>query len=188
MALGVTDLKKGQIFQLDGVPYRVINYAQKVVGRGGSIVNVKVKSLLDGKVLDKTFKGNDSIEAAIITNKSVQFLYKDDSKYHFMDENTYEQFELNADIMADRAGYIKEGDSVQAQLFNGQVINIELPKNVPLKVTYTEVVVRGDTTSSVQKDAKLETGISVKVPSFIKTGDIISVDTSNGSYRERVQG
>ena len=188
MAFGPTDLKKGQVFQMDGTPYRVVEYAQKVMGRGGSIVNVKIKSLLDGKVLDKTFKGNESIEPADVTNRGVQYLYNDGNTYFFMDENTYEQFELPADDMESQAGFIREGDKVQAQLFDGRVINIELSKNVPLTVTYTESVVKGDTTSSVMKDARLETGITVKVPAFVKTGDIISVDTSTVAYRERVKG
>lgn len=187
MGLSITDLKKGQVFQLDGVPYRVVEYAQKVMGRGGSIVNVKIKSLIDGKVLDKTFKGNESIEPADVTNKNVQFLYSDDSTFFFMDQDTYEQFELSVADMADQAGFMKEGDIVQAQFFDGRVINIELAKNVPLKVTYAEDVVKGDTTSSVLKDATVETGITVKVPAFVKVGDVISVDTSTGAYRERVK-
>lgn len=187
MAFGPTDLKKGQIFQLDGIPYRVVEYGQKVMGRGGSIVNVKIKSLMDGKVLDKTFKGNDSIEPADVTNKSVQFLYSDPNKFYFMDGVTYEQFEIPASDVADQAGYMKEGDTVQAQLFDGRVINIELPKNVPLKVTYAETAVKGDTSSAITKDATVETGITVKVPAFVKTGDIISVDTATGAYRERVK-
>ena len=187
MALGVTDLKKGQVFQMDGVPYRVVEYGQKVMGRGGSIVNVKIKSLLDGKVLSKTFKGNESIESADVNYRNVQFLYSDDTNFFFMDEETYEQFELPTDDMSEHKGYMKEGDKVQAQLFDGRVINIELPKNVPLKVVYTENVVKGDTTSSVLKNAELETGITVKVPAFIKDGDLISVDTTNGAYRERVK-
>ena len=187
MALSPTDLKKGQIFQIDGTPYRVVEYAQKVMGRGGSIVNVKIKSLTDGKVLDKTFKGNDSIEPADVSNKTVQFLYSDGSMFHFMDEATYEQFELSTQDMADQAGDLKEGDAVTAQLFEGRVIGIDLPKNVPLKVTYAEDVVKGDTTSSVLKDAEVETGITVRVPAFIKTGDTISVDTSTGAYRERIR-
>jgi len=187
MALGVTDLKKGTIFQLDGTPYRVVEYGQKVMGRGGSIVNVKIKSLIDGKVLDKTFKGNESISSADVTSKSVQYLYSDVGIFHFMDEATYEQFEISADIVGDQAGYLKEGDKVQAQLFNGQVISVELPKNVPLKVTYAEDAVKGDTSSSITKDAQVETGITIKVPAFIKTGDIISVDTTTGAYRERVK-
>lgn len=188
MALGVTDLKKGQVFVWQGDPYRVVEYAQKVMGRGGSIVNVKIKSLVDGRVLDKTFKGNEQLEAADITNRSVQYLYNDGTMLHFMDAITYEQFELSAKAMTDQIGFMKEGEEVQAQFFNGQVINVELPKNVPLRVTYTENVVKGDTTSSVQKDAELETGASIKVPAFVKTGDIISVDTSTGAYRERVKG
>ena len=188
MALGVTDLKKGTIFQLDGTPYRVVEYAQKVVGRGGSIVNVKIKSLSDGKVLDKTFKGNESIEPADVTNQTVQYLYNDGSNYFFMDGATYEQFEVPADMIGDQSGFMKEGDNVVAQLFDSRVINIELPKNVPLKVTYAEDAVKGDTSSAITKDATVETGITVKVPAFVKTGDVISVDTTTGAYRERVKG
>lgn len=187
MSLGVTDLKKGTIFQLDNVPFKVIEYSQKVMGRGGSIVNVRIKSLLDGRVLDKTFKGNEQIDSADVTNKTVQYLYNDGGKFHFMDQSSYEQFELTADTIGDQAGYMKEGDSVQAQLFDGRVISIELPKNVPLKVTYTETAVKGDTSSSITKDAQLETGITIKVPAFIKDGDVISVDTATGAYRARVK-
>lgn len=187
MALGVTDLKKGQVFVWQGAPYKVVEYAQKVVGRGGSIVNVKVKSLIDGRVSDKTFKGNDQLEPADITNRSVQYLYGDGGTLHFMDTETYEQFELAVDAVADQIGYLKEGEAVQAQFFNGRVIAVELPKNVSLRVAYTENVVKGDTTTSVMKDAWLETGVNVKVPAFIKTGDIISVDTASGTYRERVK-
>lgn len=187
MALAITNLKKGTIFQLDGTPYRVVEYAQKVMGRGGSIVNVKIKSLIDGRVLDKTFKGNEQLDSADVTNKNVQYLYSDADKFYFMDEDTYEQVELSADIIGDQAGYMKEGDKVQAQIFDTRVISIELPKNVPLKVTYTENAVKGDTSSAITKDAQLETGITTKVPAFIKQGDVISVDTTTGAYRERVK-
>ena len=187
MALGVTDLKKGTIFQLDGVPYRVVDYAQKVMGRGGSIVNVRIKSLLDGRVLEKTFKGNEQLDSADVTNKTAKYLYSDAGRFYFMDQASYEQFELNADSTGDAGGYMKEGDSVQVQMFNGQPTGVELPKNVPLKVTYTETAVKGDTSSSITKDAELETGISIKVPAFIKNGDVISVDTATGAYRARVK-
>lgn len=187
MALSITDLKKGTIFQLDGVPYRVVEYAQKVMGRGGSTVNVKIKSLVDGKVLAKTFHGGEQIDSADITTRPVQYLYESDSQYHFMDVENYEQFSLSADNMEGKGSYLKEGDTVTAQLFEGRLISIELPKNVPLKVTYTEDVVKGDTTSAITKNATLETDITVKVPAFIKQGDIISVDTTSGTYRERVK-
>jgi elongation factor P len=188
MRLNITDLKKGTIFQLDNVPFRVVDYSQKVMGRGGSIVNVRIKSLLDGKVLDKTFKGNEQLETADITNQSVQYLYNDGRVFYFMNQSNFEQFEVNADLIGDSASYIKEGDAVSLQLFEGSPITVDLPKNVPLAVTSTETVVRGDTSTSITKDATLETGVTIKVPAFIKTGDVISVDTSNGSYRERVKG
>jgi len=104
-----------------------------------------------------------------------------------MDDDSYEQFEVPLDDAEEIEGYIKEGDAVQAQLFDGRVINIVLPKNVPLKVTYTENAVKGDTSSAITKDATLETGLVIKVPAFIKTGDLISVDTTTGAYRERVK-
>lgn len=185
MTLSITNLKKGTIFQLDGVPYRVMEYSQKVMGRGGSTVNVKIKSLVDGKVLAKTFHGSDSVDSADVTSRPTQYLYSDGSRGYFMDPNNYEQFELDAEAMEDRIGFMKEGDTVTAQFFSGRIINIELPKNVPLKVTYAENAVRGDTSSAITKDATLETGLVIKVPAFIKQGDIISVDTSNGTYRER---
>lgn len=180
-----TDLKKGTIIQIDGKPYRVIEYAQKVMGRGGSIVNVRLKNLIDGSVIPKTFKGQERVESAEVRNKTVQYLYSDGQMFFFMDPETFEQFELSEDVVDTAAGYLKEGEQVSLQFFGDRVISVELPKNIYLEVTYTENVVKGDTTSSVLKDAKLETGITVKVPAFIKTGDVISVDTLTGEYRER---
>jgi elongation factor P len=187
MALSITDLKKGTLFQIDGVPYRVTDYNQKVMGRGGSIVNVRIKSLIDGKVLEKTYKGNEQLDSADVVNQNVQYLYTDGSVFYFMNEDTFEQFEVSADLVGDGAGYLKEGDVIQLQFFNDVPINVELPKNVPLKVVYAESVVKGDTTSSVMKDAELETGITVKVPAFIKQDDIIKVDTRTGEYLERAK-
>jgi len=187
MALSITNLKKGVVFELEGEPYRVVEYNQKVMGRGGSIVNVRIKSLLDGKVLEKTFKGNEQLKSADVTTQSVQYLYNDGATYFFMNQETFEQFEVSADMVGDYVGYMKEGDVVQLQFFNDQPINVELAKNVPLLVTYTENAVKGYTSSAITKDATLETGITIKVPAFIKQGDLISVDTATGAYRERVK-
>src|SRR6185312_12677816 len=112
MALSITNLKKGVLFQMDGVPYRVVDYNQKVMGRGGSIVNVRIKSLIDGKVLEKTFKGNEQLESADVSNQDVQYLYNDGATFYFMNQETFEQFEVNADLVSDGAGYLKEGDVV----------------------------------------------------------------------------
>ena len=182
---GPTDLKKNTLITLYGQPYKVVEYSQKVMGRGGSIVNVKVKNLITGALLPKTFKGQEKIESAEVTNKKVQYLYKDDEKFYFMDPETFEQYELSADMVGDAQDFMKDGDEMDIQFYNGTPINLQLPKNLWLKVAYTESVVKGDTTSSVMKDATLETGVTIKVPAFIKQGDIVSVDTENYTYRER---
>lgn len=181
---GVTDLKKGTLIQLDGKPYKVVDYAQKQMGRGGSIVNTKLKNLLDGSVIPKTFKGQDKVEPADVTNNKLQFLYKDDNMLHFMDESSYEQFELSSDDVTG-SEFLKDGMSVTTQLYSGRVINVELPVKISLKVLSTPQVVKGDTQSTVMKQAKLETGTSVQVPIFIKTDDNVIVDTRDGSYVER---
>ena len=140
-----TDLKKGTVCQIDGKPYRVVEYGQKVMGRGGSIVNVKLKNLIDGSVIPKTFKGQEKIETAEVTNKTVQFLYRDGETFYFMDPETFEQFELSIDVVDSASDFLKEGNELSLQLFEGNVINVELPKNLFLEVTYTEDVVKGDT-------------------------------------------
>ncbi|HEY5268487.1 MAG TPA: elongation factor P [Candidatus Saccharimonadales bacterium] len=185
MALAITDLKKGVVFELDGIPYKVLEYNQKVVGRGGSIVNIRIKSLLDGKVLDKALKGNDQVNSADIAKKDVQFLYSDNDSFHFMDTTSFEQFTVPADFIEEQKYFLKENDMIQIQLFNNTPINIVIAKNVPLKVTYTEDVVKGDTATNLLKDATLETGLIIKVPPFIKQGDVIRVDTRTNEYLER---
>lgn len=180
-----TELKKGVVIQLDSKPYQVIEYSQKVMGRGGSIVNVKIKNLIDGSVLPKTFKGQEKIESAEVETQTVQYLYKDSDNLYFMNQENFEQFELSLDFIDDEANYLVEGSEVNLQFFEGRVIRLVLPKNLYLKVVYAEDVVKGDTSSSVMKDAELETGLVIKVPAFVKIGDEISVDTETGLYRER---
>ena len=182
---GPTDLKKNVLITLDGQPYKVIEYSQKVMGRGGSIVNVRVKNLSTGALIPKTFKGQEKIEPAEVTTKKVQYLYKDEDKFYFMDPSTFEQYELSNDLVGDSKDFMKDGDEMEIQFYNGSAINLTLPKNLWLEVTYTENAVKGDTSTSVMKDATLETGVVVKVPAFIKTGDVISVDTETYAYRER---
>src|SRR5271168_2272162 len=109
MALSITDLKKGTVFQYEGVPYRVVEYGQKVMGRGGSIVNVRIKSLIDGKVLEKTFKGNEQLKSADIAKVNAQYLYEDGQNFHFMDTANFNQFTLAGDDVGDQKEYIKEG-------------------------------------------------------------------------------
>jgi len=182
---GPTDLKKNVLITLDGQPYKVVDYSQKVMGRGGSIVNVKVKNLMTGALLPKTFKGQEKIEPAEVTTSKVQYLYKDDEKFYFMDPASFEQYELSSDMVGESADFMKDGDEMEIQFYNGTPINLVLPKNLWLTVTYTENAVKGDTSTSVMKDATLETGVVIKVPAFIKEGDVVSVDTETRAYRER---
>ena len=182
---GPTDLKKNTLITLDGQPYKVVEYSQKVMGRGGSIVNVKVKNLMTGALLPKTFKGQEKIEPAEVTTRKVQYLYKDGEKFYFMDPESFEQYELLAEMVGESSDFMKEGDEMEIQFYNGTPINLVLPKNLWLEVTYTETAAKGDTSTSVMKDATLETGVVVKVPAFIKTGDVVNIDTETYQYRER---
>ena len=172
---GPTDLKKNTLITLDGQPYKVIEYSQKVMGRGGSIVNVRVKNLITGALIPKTFKGQEKIEPAEVTTKKVQYLYRDEEKFYFMDPTTFEQYELSSDMVGDSKDFMKDGDEMEIQFYNGTAINLTLPENA----------VKGDTSTSVMKDATLETGVVIKVPAFIKEGDVVSVDTETYAYRER---
>jgi elongation factor P len=179
-----TDLKKGTVISIDGKPFKVIDYSQKVMGRGGSIVNVRLKNVIDGSVIPKTYKGADKIEPASVSTKTVQYLYAD-TELHFMDPESFDQFSVTKETGGDALSYLKEGDTVGLQMFNEQIFNIELPKNLHLLVTEAEDVVRGDTANAITKEAVVETGLTVKVPAFIKVGDVISIDTETGAYRER---
>lgn len=185
MALSITDLKKGTVFKFDGHPYKVLEYSQKVLGRGGSIVNVKIKNLSQGNVLEKTFKGSEVLQPADIQRSNAQFLYADEEKAYFMDDVTFETYEIASNNVAQLLKYLSEGVSVQLLFFEGRPIDIEPPKNVYLKVTAAQDVVKGDTASAITKEAEVETGAVIRVPPFIKAGDIISVDTTTGNYRER---
>lgn len=182
---GPTDLKKNTLITLNGQPYKVVEYAQKVMGRGGSIVNVKVKNLITGALLPKTFKGQEKIEPAEVVTRKVQYLYTDGEKYYFMNPENFEQYELAREMVGETKDFMRDGDEMEIQFYNESPINLVLPKNLWLKVTYTENVVKGDTSTSVMKDATVETGVTIKVPAFIKEGDVISVDTDTYEYRER---
>lgn len=180
-----TDLKKGTVIQIDNQPFRVLDYNQKVMGRGGSIVNVRLKNLVTGAVIPKTYKGQEKIESADVRSKTAQYLYSDGSEYHFMDPSSFDQFQLLSDDVEEVKDYLREGDEVSLQFFGERVINVEVPTSLSFAVTYTETAVKGDTSTSIQKDATLETGKVIKVPAFIKTGDVVKVDTRTGTYLER---
>lgn len=181
---GVSDLKKDTLVQIDGVPYKIIDYQHTQLGRGGAIVKTKLKNLLNNTVLSKTFKGNEKVESAQVERLDMQYLYKQAERISLMDSTSYEQYGIDADTAGAAIKYLPEGSEVIALVFEGKVIGLELPKKLIVKVASTDAAVRGDTAKAAQKPARLETGASVQVPLFIKTGDSIRIDAS-GQYLER---
>lgn len=183
--LGHTDLRKDVLIELDGVPFRVVEYSHKAMGRGGAVVQAKLKNLLTGGVLEKSFRTADKIAPANIERENMQFLYRDGGGLAFMNEVTYDQETVPVDVIGDQAKFLAEGSSVPLLRFNGKIIGAEMPNNVLLKVTETEPGIKGDTAASSLKASTVETGVNVQVPLFINIGDIIKVDTRTGQYLER---
>lgn len=182
-----TDLRKETLIDLDGVPYKVVEYAQKQMGRGGSIVNTKLKNLITQAVVDKTFRNDARITPANIDRQSVQYLYSTSSDLNFMDLGSYETIELPLKVDENIPKYILEGGEITALVFNNKIIGFEWPKNVVLKVTSAPGGDKGNSASSNTKEVTLETGIKVQAPQFIKVGDKLKVDTRTGAYLERAK-
>jgi elongation factor P len=182
---GINDLKTGTTFEEGGQPWLVLTYEHSKMGRGGAVLRTKLKNLLTGATVQKTFQGSDKFEPVNLERKKAQYLYEDSGIYFFMDEVSFEQFPLDAAIGGDAAKYIKEGDSIQLQYYKGKPINVDLPIKVKLKVTHAEKADKGNTATAATKPVELETGFTVNAPMFIKEGDTIVIDTRDGSYVER---
>lgn len=181
----ITELRVGTAIQLEGKPYVVTYYYHSKQARGGGIVKVKLKNLIDGANIERTFQGNDKIDKADVGYSKAQYLYGDGSSFHFMDSNSYEQFELNEELIGDNKYYLIEGEEVDIQNFDGKPINVMVPPKINLTVTQTEPGVKGDTASGGSKPATTNTGLVVQVPLFIKEGEKIRVNTQTGEYCER---
>ncbi|MEX0932237.1 MAG: elongation factor P [Candidatus Saccharimonadales bacterium] len=181
----ISDLRKGMVIELEGEPYKVIDAQHKSLGRGGAVLNAKVKNLQDGSVISKTFKGNDKIEPATVDLVDMQFLYKDAAGLVLMNTESYEQATIPLDLVENEAMFIKEGETIIVEYFRTKPIGIKLPPKVELKVDKTTPAVKGDTAKAAQKNATLETGLVLRVPLFIEEGNKIRVDTKTGEYAER---
>ena len=179
------DFRNGKTIDIDGTVYQIIEFQHVKPGKGAAFVRTKLKDIKNGGVVERTFRPTEKFPEARIERKTMQYLYKDDEKFYFMDPESFEQYELAKEMVGEMSDFMKDGDEMEIQFYNGTPINLQLPKNIWLAVTYTETAVKGDTTSSVMKDATLETGVVIKVPAFIKEGDIVSVDIDTYAYRER---
>lgn len=185
--LGMTDLKTGVIIDLEGVPHEVIKYQHSKMGRGGAVVRTTLKNLLSGNNIERTFRDSDKLAPADMKRKKSQFLYRQGNDFVFMDLDTFEQFEIPATTIAGSGDYLTEGLEVDLVFFNGQPINIQLPLKMKFKVTYAEPAVKGDTANNPSKNATIETGVNIRVPMFVNEGDMVVVDTRDGSYIERAK-
>ncbi len=179
------DLKVGKKFIMDDMPFEIVTYAQKVMGRGGSIINIKAKNLLNGGTIAKTISDTDKFSPADIATKSYDYLYNDGINYMFMSQETYEQVELPKDRLDGAEMFLNDGDKVKLQEFNGSPINIELDPSCELEVTETPPGEKGDTATGGKKPATLSTWLVIQVPLFIKVWDIIKVDTRTKDYLSR---
>lgn len=184
--LSLAQIKPGVTLKIDGTPYIVLQSVFSKQARGSGTNNTKLKNILTGATIQKTFQGNDQAEPAEITFSRAQYLYNDGSEYHFMDGTTFEQFTFTAEDLGPATGYLIEGNDVDIQNYEGKPISVRLKPKVELKVTETDPGVKGDTASGGKKPATLETGIVIQVPLFISVGDTLRVNTETGDYVERV--
>jgi len=190
--LTINDLKIGTKIIYNGEPYVVIFSQHSKLGRGGGIMRTKLRNLISGTILEKTFAGAERIEEAELETKKAQYLYNDTINYHFMDSTNFEQFSLSKNQLQDATKFLKEASEIDIIYlpageagFQGKPINISLPIKIAFEVTYTEPGFKGNTASTVTKPATIETGAQIQVPIFIKNGDKIVVDTRTGDYVER---
>ena len=180
------DLRKGTTFELDNNVFRVVEFQHVKPGKGAAFVRVKMKNVITGSVLERTFNPSEKLQGAEIEKRDMQYLYNDGELYYFMDNNTYDQMPLNKEQIGDALKYIKENMNVTMLSFKGKVFTVEPPMFVELEVTYTEPGFSGNTTTTSGKPAKLENGLEISVPLFINIGDIIRIDTRTGEYMERI--
>lgn len=180
------DLKRGMTIQLDGDLWNVLEYSHIKMGRGSAQVRMKVRNVRSGSTVEKTFQAGEKFRRAILDKKVVQYLYRDDGTYYFMDTETYEQTAMNASQLGDVTSYLKDGQTIELLAYQDEPIGAELPASVELTVTQTDPGLRGDTASAGSKPATMETGLVVNVPLFVNEGDRIRVDTRSGQYLERV--
>ena len=180
------DFRNGTTFEMDGNVYRVGEFQHVKPGKGSAFVRTKIKNVITGSVLEKTFNPSEKYPAAEIEKKDMQYLYEDSGLYYFMDNETYEQIPLNADQLGDSLKFLKENMDVKVLSYKGKVFSIEPPIFVELEVTYTEPGFAGNTTTTSGKPATLENGYNITVPMFVNIGDIVRIDTRTGEYMERI--
>ncbi|MCR4280431.1 MAG: elongation factor P [Candidatus Komeilibacteria bacterium] len=184
--LAMNELKLGRVIDIDGQPYQIIFTQHIKVARGGATLRTKLKNLLTGQVLEKSFSGSDKVEEADMNRQKANYLYNDGQQFYFMNNESFDQFSLSQDELGFSRDFLKEGITVDTLYYNNKPVSIKLPTKVELEVTEAPPGIKGDTAGSASKLATLETGAEIKVPLFVNAGDIIRVNTETAEYVERV--
>ena len=182
--INATELRKGVIIEYEGKLYQVVDY-QHVKMKRTALAKVKLRDINAGHTMERSFPSDEKLVRARMDSNQMQYLYNDGDLYYFMNEENYEQIPLNKDQLGDALNYLKEGNSVEVTSYKGDVVGVEMPITVELEVTETEPGFKGDTATSGNKSATMETGVTIQVPLFINQGDVIKVDTRTGIYIER---
>jgi elongation factor P len=184
--IGTGDIKKGLTIALNGTLYTIVDWQHIKSGRGSAQIKLKLRDLRGGHTIEHTCQSGEKFERATLDRHTVQFLYNDGDLYYFMDSKTFEQTPLNKNQLGNAVDYLKENLILDTLNYNDEVVSVELPNSIELKVIQTDPGFRGDTATNVNKPGKLETGITIPIPLFVNQGDIIRVDTRTGQYLERV--
>jgi elongation factor P len=185
MAVSTNDLRNGMSLDLPEGLFNVVEFQHVKPGKGGAFVRTKLKNVRSGAVIERTYRADEKLEQAIIDKRDMQFLYRDGADFVFMDTTSYEQMTATPASLGDAPNYLKEGDEANLQMYDGEIVGVDLPASVELKVAETEPGLQGDRVSGARKPATLQTGLVVQVPLFVNTGDVIKVDTRSGEYLTR---
>ena len=185
MAVSTNELRNGMSLDLPEGLFNVVEFQHVKPGKGGAFVRTKLKNVRSGAVIERTYRADEKLEQAIIDKRDMQFLYRDGADFVFMDTTSYDQMTAAPASLGDAPDYLKEGDEANLQMYNGEIVGVDLPASVELKVAETEPGLQGDRVSGARKAATLQTGLVVQVPLFVNTGDVIKVDTRSGEYLTR---
>jgi elongation factor P len=180
------ELRKGVTIELDGELWQILDYHHIKMGRGSAQVRITLRNVKRGQTIERSFQAGTKWPRAQLEQRPVQFLYRDGNDFHFMDNDTYDQFHLTADQLGDTTQYLKDGMTLDRTSYQGETIGVELPVTVDLSVVDTEPGFAGDTQTGARKPATTETGLVVQVPTFVESGDTIRIDTRTGEYQTRI--
>lgn len=186
MALSINEIKSGVTIVVDGDVYVVVDTQHVKPGKGAAFVRAKLRNLKNSSIQEKTFRGDEKIEPAFIEERKLQYLYNSGDIYHFMDQDNFEEVVISEESLEHKRAFLQDNLVVNGYFYKSELLNVNLPNFITVKVTHTESGIKGDTAKTANKPAKIETGATVQVPLFINTGDTIKVDTRTEKYVERV--